>query len=185
MEGVKESLGLLIKVRKIGLRRWKRRIICRTTPEEQTLILKRLYRQTLAYGAPDRPGKRRFLWTKGGRWVSDTGMARILVLREHLDRPYHKWTEYLKPDTIRSFESELRVVANPDKFLYPDVYYMAINYVRERAKHYWGRRMGWMSLSWFFDQPIIDPEKNYIWDWKNFQEGGYPTRWKRAAPPTW
>ena len=114
---------------KISARTWTRRIAVRTTPEEQALLLKRFYRRKFSlprHRLKNKETGQRMLWTKGGRWDERLGMTKILVLGEHLERKgYSLWASMLG-DEIKVIETELRTVANPDKFIYPEAYKLAV-----------------------------------------------------------
>jgi len=144
----------------LSWRRWVYRILVRATDAQLETLLRRLYREKLWVPHAYTP-KLAYLWTKGGSWFSKDGMSRILVLKEHLERPDCYWKMILGDDLVR-IEKELMSVAHPDKMAYPQTYYNAIEYVRNRTKSRGGKRMGYGSLPWFFQQPLQREDGKWI-----------------------
>ena len=145
---------------------WIRRIERDSTEEERAIWQRLLYRSTF----PD-PKSRppRFYWTKGGGWPKRIGMSKILVMREHLDRPDCWYKRLLGEDRLKMIERELWTVCDPDKGVMPTQYHRAVNYVRTRVADFAGRPMNWPQLPWFFQMDVTNEDN--VWYQLNGRSG--------------
>lgn len=122
----------------------------------------------------DRPQDGNSIWTKGGTWDRRNGMTKIIVLGEHIERePYDVgYVQDLDPQELRTLESELYNLINPDKMLAPQARHLAVKYTRRRIADLagWKTRMpSYKTVSWFFQTEIQDPSGG-AWLWKSWRQ---------------
>lgn len=186
---------------KIDLRTWRRRLIYFTTDEEEETLLRRFYKPefdwNLWHPKKDPDSGRRMLWTKGGVWNEKNGMTKILVLRQHIERPRwpewgskdYLWPRKLTPEICRSFERDLWTHIDPDQHIYPEAYDLAVERVRNLTQPL--SKLGRMEVvwaSWFFQQRILH-ESGYVYDYRYLpDEKGHPIKrgrewWRRRMHP--
>jgi len=165
---------------KTNLQQWFRNIAVATDHDQQEVLLRRLFRPSLNYWpATDPMGRRSTYWTKGGNWPVSWGMSKILVLREHLERPQQWWS--VDPERMRLFERELMSLVDPDKVLQPEAYFRTLNYAQQRYPQIRGvkRNFSRYQLPWLFQQEVQwegkptfiqrDPKSHY----NSRRKGGY------------
>lgn len=161
---------------------WIRRIEADSTQGERDRWQRLLYRGTF----PDpksRERKEGNLWSKGGGWSPKLGMSRVLVLREHLVRDPPTWGTHqvMNEERIRRIEDEVMIRADPDRFLMPEAYWVAVLYVRDRWKDFTGRNLGWHFQPWFWQMDIQDEEGWWI-QRDSKAHRGTRNRWKGLHP---
>ena len=108
------------------------------------------------------PTKGLKVWTKGGVWDRRNNFTKIIVLGEHLtgrDYAYSQLTKKLDDASCGRIETEIHNFVDPDDLLYPDAYLSACDYARVRIQKQveWKRNVGDVSLSWFFQGPVLVP----------------------------
>jgi hypothetical protein len=134
------------------MRKFQRRLVSRSTPEQQTLLLKRIYREKIVPSGSHRPHM--ILWSKGGRWARSKGLSRILVLKEHIERDMDCWWGDRIGNRMHLLEKEIMHIADPDKHIAPEAYFKACHYAKSRCRDMGGKRMSWKWLTWLFDMDI-------------------------------
>jgi len=139
---------------------WIRRIERHGTDEQKDRWRRLLYNP--AFPDPSSWNQTR-LWTKGGSWWKKLGMARILVMKEHLERPPHPYysTHGLNDENCRKIERELMAVCNPDHDIMPTQYHRAVRYLQSRTADFAGRPMRMEATPWFFQMNVTNEENRW------------------------
>lgn len=165
----------------LTIKDWMRRVAQRASREQQEVLCRRLFRESLRYRAGYAKTRApRTYWTKGGNWPRVWGMSKIIVAKEHISRPKQWWS--VDRERMEAFERELMHTFDPDKQLQPDLYFQICNYARQRYPQI--RRvktkMARKQLTWLFSQDIQMEGAN---KWK-LRYKGDPTRHGIAKHPS-
>lgn len=109
------------------------------------------------------PNGGRNYWSRGGVWDRRSGLTRIIVLGEHLERDhsFNRFSRALTPAAARLLEREVHNLVDEEALLHPDAVKMAVDYVRRRLPQLTGFRYPTCSLqtvAWFFQSPVPHSE---------------------------
>jgi hypothetical protein len=129
----------------------------RLTPWELELVEKRSGKR-LTHGRKVR-GESSGVWFKAGTWFRNSPWTQIMVLNQHLDRPFElKYQHKLGKGGQRLVELELQDLVDLDKVSVPKAKWTSVEYVRDRIGELLGRpKMPLPTAAWFFQTQIPVP----------------------------